>query len=60
MVVDMNGGPDTVRDRWASDIARIVADRDSSFKRASEVRTLLASSRTWQQSVEGLLSELRA
>ena len=58
IVVDMRGEAQRVQDRWAGHISRMLADRDSSFQRATQVLDLLASSRKWQKSVENLLSAL--
>ena len=58
MVVPMSGERENLLDRWAGHINRVLSDREASFQRAAEVRELLASQKTWRESVRKLLSDL--
>ena len=58
VVVAMNGDDQQLRDRWAGSIERMLADRETSFRRAAEMRAVLATKRTWLKGAETLLAQL--
>ena len=58
VVVEMDGDEERLRDRWAGAIVRMLADREASFKRAAEIREVMAAQKTWRREVENFLAVL--
>lgn len=60
VVVGMDGDDQQLHDRWAGAIYRMLADREASFGRATEIRELLAAKKTWREEAEKLLAAMTA
>ncbi|WP_198420173.1 glycosyltransferase family 4 protein [Geomonas ferrireducens] len=57
-VVPMTGDAVQDSEKWGREIEGMLRDRESAFRRADEVRTLLGRQRTWTAAVAGLLAEI--
>ncbi|WP_264811819.1 glycosyltransferase family 4 protein, partial [Gluconacetobacter johannae] len=60
LVVKMDGTPDELCERWANAIERVLADREASFRRAAEIRNIMADKKTWLNEAKKLLAALTA
>jgi hypothetical protein len=58
IVVPMSGDDDEDGERWGRAVEGMLRDREAAFRRAMEVRALLATRKTWAAAVAGLLAEL--
>jgi hypothetical protein len=54
----MSGDDDEDGERWGRAVEGMLRDREAAFRRAMEVRALLATRKTWAAAVAGLLAEL--
>lgn len=59
IVVPMSGDDEEDGERWGRAVEGMLRDREAAFRRAMEVRALLATRKTWAAAVAGLLAELR-
>jgi hypothetical protein len=59
IVVQMSGDDTRDREEWARAVEATLRDRDAAFRRAAEVRTLLANTKSWTGAIALLLAELR-
>ena len=59
IVVPMSGDDEEDGERWGRDVEGMLRDREAAFRRAMEVRALLATRKTWAAAVASLLAELR-
>ncbi len=59
VVVAMSGDNERDGDQWGRAVEALLRDREAAFRRAAEMRALLAAQKTWADAVTGLLAALR-